>query len=154
MFYRHKRKAIVGEVAQFVEDGKNDSLIASWFGIHPKRVSEVNALSAHTLNGVSRRVERGNSKAKTEGDYLIRTKTGGLYVCAEKDFEDHYVKVGSYVEREPEPKPPEEPKRVVVVPDRKPEPRLAPKAEPKPKPVEKDVDFASYMRRKKRSDAE
>lgn len=93
MRYRHKRKPIDGEAVQFTEDGKSDSLIASWFGIHPKRVSETNALSAHTLNGTSRRVERGSLKANTSGDWLIRTKSGGLYVCPEKDFEDHYVKV-------------------------------------------------------------
>ena len=99
MFYRHKRKAITGEAVQFTEDGKSDSIIASWFGIHPQRVKEVNALSAHTVNGVSRRVERG--KGKSMGDWLIRTKSGGLYTCPEQDFEDHYVKVEAF---DPKPK--------------------------------------------------
>lgn len=93
--YRHKRKPIVGEAAQFLEDGSNDSLIASWFGIHPQRVKETNALSAHTLSGTARRAERGNSKAK--GDWLIRTKSGGLYICPEADFEEHYVKVDEFL---------------------------------------------------------
>lgn len=99
--YRHKRKPIVGEAAQFLEDGSNDSLIASWFGIHPQRVKETNALSAHTLSGTARRAERGNSKRKTEGDWLIRTKTGGLYICPEADFAEHYVKVEDF---DPRPK--------------------------------------------------
>lgn len=97
MLYRHKRKPILGEAVQFTEDGKNDSLIASWFGIHPKRVSETSSLSAHTLNGTSRRVERG--KDKRGGDWIIRTKSGGLYVCPEADFEDHYLKVGEFKDR-------------------------------------------------------
>lgn len=81
--YRHKRKAIVGEVAQFTEDGKNDSLIASWFSVHPNRIREVNAVSAHTEAGVSRRADRGKGKAK--GDWIIRTKNGTLCICPEAD---------------------------------------------------------------------
>jgi hypothetical protein len=90
--YRHRRKAIVGEAAQFTEDGKSDSIIASWLGVHPQRVKEVNSVAAHMLSGVTRRAERG--KGKRKGDWLIRTKSGGLYVCHEDDFADHYVKVG------------------------------------------------------------
>ena len=97
MQYQHRRKAIEGEAVQFTEDGKNDSLIASWFAVHPQRVKEVKALSAHTVSGAARRVERGSGPKR--GDWLIRTKSGGLYVCPEADFEDHYVKVESYEKR-------------------------------------------------------
>ena len=93
--FRHRRKPIVGEAVQFVEDGGNDSMIASWFGVHPQRVKEVDALSAHTLNGVARRVNRG--KGKFKGDWLIRTKSGGLYVCPEADFDEHYMKMEEFV---------------------------------------------------------
>jgi len=89
--YRHKRKAIVGEAVQFTEDGKNDSLIASWFSVHPQRIKETNSVAAHTLAGVSRRAERG--KGERKGDWLIRTKSGGLYICPEADFEEHYMKM-------------------------------------------------------------
>ena len=103
MQYRHRRKPIVGEAVQFTEDGKNDSLLASWFGLHPHRIKETNTVAAHTLAGVSRRAERGNSKRKppTQGDWLIRTKSGGLYICPEADFEDHYMKMEeSYVPKQ------------------------------------------------------
>lgn len=94
--FRHRRKAIVGEVVQFTGDGKNDSIIASWIGVHPQRVKEANSVAAVTLEGRARRCDRG-VRGSAKGDWLIRTKTGGLYVCPEADFEEHYMKMEEYV---------------------------------------------------------
>jgi hypothetical protein len=104
--WKHRRKPIRGEVVQFLEDGVNDSIIASWIGVHPKRVNEVKAVSVNVPGVGNRKVNRGNSELKTQGDYLIRAHDG-LYVCIEEAFPEAYEK-----EPEPEIEVPEPPKPV------------------------------------------
>lgn len=106
MIYRHRRKNFSGEAVQFTEDGKNDALIASWLHMHPQRVKEVDAIAAHTVAGAVARAERG--KGKRLGDWLLKTREGGVYISREADFESHYVPVAN----DPPPRPKDEfPKR-------------------------------------------
>ena len=93
--YRHKRKPIRGEAVQFTEDGRNDNIIASWLGVHPKRVNEVRAVVVPVPGVGNRKASRGDSKIDFAGDYIIKAKDG-LYVCFGEAFEDTY-------ELEPEP---------------------------------------------------
>ena len=93
--FRHKRKPIRGEAVQFIEDGRNDNIIASWLGVHPKRVNEVKAVVVPVPGVGNRKASRGGVPKDFAGDYIIKAKDG-LYVCFGEAFEDTY-------ELEPEP---------------------------------------------------
>jgi len=101
--WKHRRKPIRGEVVQFLEDGVNDSIIASWLGVHPKRVNERNCVTVNVPGVGNRRANRGNAELKTQGDYIVRAQDG-LHICLEEAFPEAY-------EKEPEPEVvPEPPK--------------------------------------------
>ena len=93
--WKHRRKPIKGEAVQFTEDGKNDNIIASWLGVHPKRVNEVKAVVVPVPGVGNRKASRGGVPKDFAGDWIIKAKDG-LYVCFGEAFEDTY-------ELEPEP---------------------------------------------------
>lgn len=160
--YRHLRKSIEGEAVQFKADGSNDSTIASWFGLHPQRIKETNVLSAHTLAGVARRVRRGGESRdpetnrvlwKGEGDWLIRTRSGGLYVCSEGEFATHYAKKDEMPAEKPRlaPKPPEPKPKAEAAPltrPRDPEPNWRETQVKKPEPKQTFRDRLMHGKKK------